>query len=188
MIGKVFINEDFGEIKAMYICREPWFVAKDVVPLLGYTDTMDALSKYVDDEDKHIVANFNGTQDDPDRTIINISGLYSLILSSKLPNAKKFKRWVTSEILPAIRNYGGSILLNNQEEIAQKSKQIADIKIGNEKRILELYSGPMKLNEDGTFSEFSISELTNRSNAEDAYFNSKKNRVPKLIYHDKNEK
>lgn len=87
----------------------PWFVGKDVAEVLGYSNARDALVKHVDEEDKqNILKSQNATLDIPNRglTVINESGLYSLILSSKLPSAKQFKRWVTGEVLPAIRKHG----------------------------------------------------------------------------------
>lgn len=82
-----------------------WFVGKEVADILGYQNTRDALRKHVDDEDKNTVAIRDGIGN-PNKTAINESGLYSLVLSSKLPEAKKFKRWVTSEVLPTIRKHG----------------------------------------------------------------------------------
>lgn len=105
----IFNNPEFGEIRTVEVNGEPWFVGKDVAQALGYSDTADALKKHVDEEDKKLVkpgemptlkmSNY-GTY------IINESGLYSLVLSSKLPGAKRFKRWVTSEVLPSIRKTG----------------------------------------------------------------------------------
>jgi len=102
---QVFQNNEFGQIRTLTIDNEPWFVGKDVADALGYSNTRDALSKHVDDEDKSDVAIHDGSQN-RNMTIINESGLYSLIMSSKLPSAKKFKRWVTSEVLPSIRKTG----------------------------------------------------------------------------------
>lgn len=103
---QLFNNEEFGNIRATDICGEPWFVGKDVAEVLGYSNTRDALAKHVDDEDKNTVAIHDGIQGNPNVTIISESGLYCLILGSKLPNAKKFKHWVTSEVLPSIRKHG----------------------------------------------------------------------------------
>lgn len=103
---QIFKNEQFGEVRGILINNEPYFVGKDVANLLGYADTSDALKKHVDDEDKmgrQIADSLGRVQT---TKIINESGLYSLILSSKLPGAKKFKRWVTSEVLPQIRKTG----------------------------------------------------------------------------------
>jgi len=103
---KIFKNSEFGEIRTVEICGEPWFVGKDVAEVLGYSKARNAILAHVDTEDKKdapIQGDLGGTQN---MIIINESGLYSLILSSKLPNAKAFKRWVTSEVLPAIRKHG----------------------------------------------------------------------------------
>lgn len=102
---QVFSNAEFGSVRSVVINDEPWFVGKDVAEILGYKDTVNALKAHVDEEDKRgwQITTPGGTQQ---MTIINESGLYSLILSSKLPNAKKFKRWVTTEVLPAIRKHG----------------------------------------------------------------------------------
>ena len=103
---QIFNNEEFGQIRTVAIDNEPWFVGKDVAEALGYSNTRDALRVHVDNEDKNTVAIYDGNKGNPNQTIINESGLYALIFGSKLPNAKKFKRWVTSEVLPAIRKTG----------------------------------------------------------------------------------
>ena len=102
---QIFSNEEFGRIRTIAINGEPWFVGKDVAERLGYTDTAQAVRKHIDDEDKGVVdlTTPGGIQR---ATIINESGLYSLVLSSKLPRAKAFKRWVTSEVIPSIRKRG----------------------------------------------------------------------------------
>lgn len=103
---QIFKNTEFGEIRTMTIDNEPWFVGKDVASILGYAKERNAILAHVDNEDKRVApiqGDLGGTQG---MTIINESGLYSLILSSKLPKAKEFKRWVTSEVLPAIRKHG----------------------------------------------------------------------------------
>lgn len=102
---QVFNNPEFGEIRTVEINNEPWFVGKDIAVALGYKDTVNAIKAHVDDEDKagwQITTQF-GTKE---TTVISESGLYALVLSSKLPTAKKFKRWVTSEVLPSIRKHG----------------------------------------------------------------------------------
>ena len=105
---KVFENERFGKIRGVMIDDEPWLVGKDVAAALGYSNASKALIDHVDDEDK---LNNESLSSLGQRGgwLINESGLYSLILSSKLPDAKKFKRWVTSEVLPSIRKTGGYI-------------------------------------------------------------------------------
>lgn len=103
---QIFNNPEFGEVRTVNIDGEPWLVGKDVSVALGYANPQRAIRDHVDDEDKGVteMVTPGGTQKVP---IINESGLYSLVLSSKLPTAKKFKRWVTSEVLPAIRKTGG---------------------------------------------------------------------------------
>lgn len=103
----IFRNEEF-QIRTIIKDGEPWFIGKDVAKILGYSNTRDALAKRVDDEDKG-VANCDTLGGKQNLTIINESGLYSLILSSKLESAKRFKKWVTSEVLPTIRKTGGYI-------------------------------------------------------------------------------
>lgn len=102
---KIFENAEFGSIRTVEKNGEPWFVGKDVAEVLGYTNTPKAIRDHVDVEDKlteQIVLSGQGR----DVILINESGLYSLILSSKLPKAKEFKHWVTSEVLPSIRRHG----------------------------------------------------------------------------------
>ena len=103
---KIFENEEFGSVRTMEINGKPYFVGKDVTDILGYQNGSRDINRHVDEDDREKVMIFDGNQD-KESIIINESGLYSLILSSKLPNAKKFKRWVTSEVLPAIRKTGG---------------------------------------------------------------------------------
>ena len=102
---KVFENAEFGSVRTTTVNGEIMFVGKDVAEILGYSNPRDALAKRVDDEDKGVAKcdTLGGKQD---LTMINESGLYSLILSSKMPNAKKFKHWVTADVLPAIRKTG----------------------------------------------------------------------------------
>lgn len=111
---KVFQNSEFGTLRGMEIDGESWLVGKDVAERLGYTNPQKAIRDHVDGEDRTVNGSFtvNGTQG----ILINESGLYSLVLGSKLPNAKKFKRWVTSEVLPAIRNHGGYLTAEKVEE------------------------------------------------------------------------
>ncbi len=104
----LFENKEFGEIRTLMIDGQPYFVGKDVAEILGYAEPRSAVSKKVDDEDRG-VAKMETPSGVQEMTIINESGLYSLILSSKLETAKKFKRWVTSEILPSIRQTGNYI-------------------------------------------------------------------------------
>lgn len=102
----VFSSPEFGQIRTVEIGGEPWLVGKDVAKALGYKDTVNAIKAHVDDEDKRggwQITTPSGTQE---MTVINESGLYSLVLSSKLPGAKRFRRWVTGEVLPSIRRTG----------------------------------------------------------------------------------
>ena len=103
---KIFENPDFGQIRVVNINGEPWLVGKDVAEALGYSNSRKALIDHVDDDDKGVTKcnTLGGVQN---ITIINESGVYALVFSSKLPTAKKFRRWVTSEVLPSIRKTGG---------------------------------------------------------------------------------
>lgn len=106
---QVFKNSEFGSIRTLLINGEPHFVGRDIADILGYSNTKDAIATHVDEEDRSVIQRSeNTTLEIPNRglTVINESGLYSLILSSKMPNAKKFKRWVTAEVLPSIRKHG----------------------------------------------------------------------------------
>lgn len=138
---QVFNNEEFGQVRTLEIDGMVYFVGKDVAEVLGYAKARNAIANHVDDEDKKdapIQGDLGGTQM---MTIINESGLYSLILSSKLPRAKEFKRWVTSEVLPTIRKYGSYVaptqtavstedafiqLFQTQKEIKQEQAVMRD--------------------------------------------------------------
>ena len=118
-----FNNEEFGSVRCMSIDNEPWFVGKDVASALGYSNSSKAVMMHVDPEDKQSIMvedpthSQNGNLLRKTKTMmINESGLYSLILHSKLPSAKKFKHWVTSTVLPSIRKNGGYI--QNQENLS----------------------------------------------------------------------
>ena len=109
-----FTNEQFGKIRTTLIDGEPWFVAKDAALALGYSKPLNAIERHIDEDDslkRGLIDSVGRTQE---AIFINESGLYSLILSSKLPNAKVFKRWVTSEVLPAIRRTGRYELLPSE--------------------------------------------------------------------------
>ena len=147
---KLFNNPEFGTIRVISIEDEPWLVGKDVAEALGYANPRKALDDHVDAEDKMqgdgvTIRDSIGRDQHP--TIINESGLYSLVLSSKLPGAKKFRRWVTSEVLPSIRKTGGYIqgqqelspeelmakaLLVAQKTLEDREKRIADLSSQNE--------------------------------------------------------
>ena len=140
---KLFNNPEFGTIRVISIEDEPWLVGKDVAAALGYTDTDQALRRHVDDEDK-LTRNFDGSGQNRGMTNINESGLYSLVLSSKLPTARKFRRWVTSEVLPSIRKTGGYIQGQQElspEELMAKALLVAHKTLEDrEKRIADLSS------------------------------------------------
>lgn len=139
---KTFDSPEFGRVRTVEMNGEPWLVGKDVATALGYSNTKDALASHVDGEDKRIIQRSeNATFAIPNRglTLINESGLYSLVLASKLPSAKRFRRWVTSEVLPSIRKSGGYIagqasmsdselmakaLLVAQRQIEERNRQI----------------------------------------------------------------
>lgn len=112
---KVFNNEEFGQIRTISINDEPWFVGKDIAEALGYLKARNAISSHVDKDDKKdapIQGTLGGIQN---MTVINESGVFALIFGSKLESAKRFKHWVTSEVLPSIRKNGGYIA--NQEQM-----------------------------------------------------------------------
>lgn len=135
-------NFENHEVRSLVINSEPWFVGKDVASILGYKKPENAITNHVDDEDKTTtLIQGTGSNYKSKTVIINESGLYSLVLSSKLPSAKKFKRWVTSEVLPALRKTGqyqvkelsgqelmAKALIEAQSVLAAKDKQIQEMK------------------------------------------------------------
>lgn len=129
---QIFNNEQFGQVRVITKDGEPWFVGKDIAEVLGYLNTKDAIATHVYEEDKKIIQRSeNATLEIPNRglTIINESGLYSLILSSKLPQAKKFKKWVTSDVLPSIRKHGmyaTDELINNPDLLIAAATKIKE--------------------------------------------------------------
>lgn len=126
----VFNNPEFGQVRTVVIDNMPWFVGKDVAEILGYTDTRHCLLDHIDSDDrkslkykawvKTVPTLWNNPNDFMDKTIINESGMYALIFGSKLPSAKKFKRWVTSEVLPAIRKTGTYSVNTKKQKSALK--------------------------------------------------------------------
>ena len=133
-----FTSDVFGKIRTCQVNNQIMFVGKDVATALGYSNTRDALSKHVDAEDKGTVA-IRDTAYETRVTLINESGLYSLILSSKLPQAKAFKRWVTAEVLPQIRKTGGYIPTRDASGRELSSEEIiarADAIVGRTLRML----------------------------------------------------
>lgn len=109
---KIFEKEEFGQVRCIEIDNEPWFVGKDITNALGYEKGRNAIQKYVDEDDALKWGITDSLGREQETTIINESGLYSLIMSSKLPSAKQFKRWVTSEVLPELRKTGSYSVQN----------------------------------------------------------------------------
>lgn len=157
-----FTNDVFGNIRGLEINGEPWLVGRDVAKVLGYKNISDALKKHVDEEDKGVAKcdTLGGAQE---MTVINESGFYSLVLRSKLPEAKKFKRWVTSEVLPQIRKTGGYIPVNEEDDektIMAKALQIMDKTIKEKNiKIEELEEDKYKL-EGLAIKGYSLKDLS----------------------------
>ena len=122
----LFKNEEFGEIRTMNIDGEPWFVAKDITDVLKYSNSRKAISDHVDAEDKGVTKCYTlgGAQN---LTIINESGLYSLILSSKLPSARKFRHWITAEVLPSLRKHGAYITAQTLHKTMSDPRELAKL-------------------------------------------------------------
>ena len=137
MKNQIFKNAEFGQIRTCMVDGETYFVGKDVASALGYTNTNQALIKHIDEEDKQ-TSRFEMGGQKYSMTVINESGLYSLILSSKLDSAKRFKRWVTSEVLPAIRQNGRYEL--QQQNRALESRNALLEEINREQRPLTDYA------------------------------------------------
>ncbi len=152
----IFNNPEFGEIRVVRIAGEPRFVGKDIAAALGYSDSFGALKKHVDDEDK-LVCQIDSAGQKRDVTVINESGVYSLIFSSKLERAKEFKHWVTAEVLPSIRKNGGYIagqegmapeellaqaLLVAQRTLEEQAAKLATLEAENRKLMNELHRVP----------------------------------------------
>ena len=128
---QIFKNDNFGAIRTLEISGEPWFVGKDVAEVLGYVKPLNALATHIDEDDSLKQGLTDSMGRIQETILINESGLYSLILSSKLPTAKVFKRWVTSEVLPAIRKHG---LYATEELIANPDLAIEAFKALKEER------------------------------------------------------
>ena len=123
MKNQIFKNEEFGQIRTCMVDGETYFVGRDVAIALGYKNSMEALKRHVDEEDKAIVKH-DTLQGKQQHTAINESGLYSLILSSKLEGARRFKRWVTSEVLPAIRKNGRYELEQQVVKVEEQKREL----------------------------------------------------------------
>ena len=137
MKNQIFKNAEFGQIRTCMVDGETYFVGKDVASALGYTNTNQALIKHIDEEDKQ-TSRFEMGGQKYSMTVINESGLYSLILSSKLESAKRFKRWVTSEVLPAIRQ-NGRYELQQQNRVLESRNALLE-EINREQRPLTDYA------------------------------------------------
>lgn len=148
---QIFNNEEFGQVRTVAIDNEPWFVGKDVAVALGYTDINHSILDHVDEEDR--TNSKTQGQNDPEfgqrgTWLVNESGLYSLVMSSKLATAKRFKRWVTGEVLPAIRKTGGYIMgeenMSDDDLIAralimaQKKIELREKELKEKNELLEL--------------------------------------------------
>ncbi|MFI3214872.1 MAG: BRO family protein [Eubacteriales bacterium] len=125
---QVFKNDEFGEVRTILIEGIPWFVGKDVAEILGYAKPQNAVATHVGKEDKtSTLIQGTGSNYKSKTIIINESGLYSLILSSKLPTAQRFKHWVTSEVLPSIRKHGAYVTSEKLYEIMKKPESIIEL-------------------------------------------------------------
>ena len=149
---QLFVNKELElEVRAVEINGEGWLVGKDVAEVLGYSNSRDALSNHVDEDDKSSVAIYDGRQN-RNMTIINESGLYSLVLRSKLSGAKKFRRWVTSEVLPQIRKTGGYVPIREEDDeasIMAKALEIAHRTLNKKDELLKAKDKEIKdLSED----------------------------------------
>lgn len=148
---KLFQNSNFGKVRVFEKDGEPWFVGKDVADILGYKNGSRDINNHVDEEDrlKYQISTAGQLRE---QTLINESGLYSLILSSKLPTAKAFKRWITSEVIPAIRKHGGYLttekteeLLNNPDLIIKLATDLKDERAKRTKAQQQLHEAQPKV-------------------------------------------
>jgi anti-repressor protein len=159
---QTFKNEEFGEVRTLVVNSEPWFVGSNVATILGYTNPQKAIRDHVDDDDK-LTERIVLSGQNREVVIINESGLYSLILSSKLPTAKKFKRWVTSEVLPAIRKSGGYMVAKEEEtpeQLMARALRVAEETLARQKAKMEQVQRENKrLNADNEQKEGEINIL-----------------------------
>lgn len=161
---QIFNNEEFGQIRTVTIDNEPWFVGKDVATALGYSNSRDAILKHVHEDDKG-VAKCDTPSGKQEMTVINESGLYALIFGSKLDSAKRFKHWVTSEVLPSIRKHGMYAvdeLVNNPELLIKVATELKEEREKNR----ELENTVHEMNK-------TIGELTPKANYVDVILKSK---------------
>lgn len=144
---QVFDNNLFGKVRALNIDGQPWFVGKDIAKALGYNDTSDAIKRHVEMDDK-LTRRFTDSGQNRTMYVVNESGMYSLIFGSKLPNAKQFKHWVTSEVLPQIRQTGGYIPINSKDDdltIMAKAHQILERTLQEKDRLIETTSKALQI-------------------------------------------
>ena len=182
----VFNNVEFGEIRVVNINNEPYFIGKDVAGALQYKNTRDALIKHVDDEDKADVVVYDGRQNRK-MVAINESGVYSLIFGSKLESAKKFKRWVTSEVLVQIRQTGGYIPVketDSDEEILAKALLIANRTLEKKDKLIAEMTPKASwfdefINSDGLYTSTQVAKMLGFHSAQE--LNKKLNEM-KIIY------
>ena len=114
---KTFESQEFGKVRVVEISGEPWMVGKDIAEALGYSDVNKAVAMHVDSDDKKLNDKTSPSFGQRGTTLINESGMYSLVIGSKLPGARKFKRWITSEVLPSIRRHGAYMTPEKIEEV-----------------------------------------------------------------------
>lgn len=162
---KIFNSNEFGNIRVMVINNEPFFVGRDVAKILGYSNPNDAISKHVYEEDKGVAKcdTLGGTQE---LTVINESGLYSMIFSSKLPNAKKFKHWVTSEVLPSIRKHGMYAvdeLINNPDLLIKVATELKKSREENERLSKDIENLTDKIEKDKPKTIFADAVSTSKT-------------------------
>lgn len=163
---QIFNSEEFGDIRTVTINNEPWFVGKDVAVSLGYKDTSDALKKHVEDEDK-LTRCFADSGQNRQMYIINESGLYALIFGSRLESAKRFKHWVTSEVLPAIRK-------NGSYQLAPQGEELLALAVIEAKKTIDSLKDQCKfLGEQAVENQKLISELQPKANYVDKILQSK---------------
>lgn len=155
---EIFQHPDFGNIRTTKIDDDPWFVGKDVAEALGYSNPLKAIRDHVDEEDKGVTVSFTpgGKQE---LIVINESGVYSLVFGSKLPEAKKFKRWVTSEVLPALRKTGGYQI---PKEPMEALKLMFEIQTTDNERINAVESKVEDLTENAPLTSFEYNYLAQK--------------------------
>ncbi|MGG7196666.1 BRO family protein [Clostridium butyricum] len=164
---EIFKNEELGNVRILNINGDPWFIASDVAKSLGYKNTSDAIKRHVDDEDKGVVKHdtLGGNQE---MVAINESGMYCLVLGSKKESAKKFKHWVTKEVLPSIRKRGLYIkdeLLQNQQLLEDT---ISELQYDNSK-LIEEKTEIEKLNREYFSQENILRKISIKTNVEESY-------------------